>query len=201
MSAGTASADILQQQQPHAGGSAALAAASIPSGRGVGGGSGGIEMSARFDRRSSETEGSSRADGAEGGTRPAMAGVIGASGSNTIRSPTMAERSRVQGLVRQQKEEVEHAAAISAREGATIVYEQPSGRFSRSEPGIGHPSSRSEPGIGDPTPVMMPHLGEDLVGSVHAFEVQGASWSEPGMGDEDLIDAAGGRHRQLLFRV
>jgi hypothetical protein len=40
-------------------------------------------MSGRFDRHSSETEGSSRADGAEGGTRPAMAGVIGASGSHT----------------------------------------------------------------------------------------------------------------------
>jgi hypothetical protein len=186
MSAGTASADILQQQQPHAGGSAALAAASIPSGRGVGGGSGGIEMSGRFDRHSSETEGPFRADGAEGGTRPAMAGVIGASGSNTIRSPTMADRSRVQGTWRQQKEEVEHAAAISAREGATIVYEQPSGRSSRSEPGIGHPSSRREPGIGDPTP---------------AFEVQGASPSEPGIGDEDLIDAAGGRYSQLQFRV
>jgi hypothetical protein len=34
-----------------------------------------------------------------------MAGVIGASGCTTIRSPTMAERSRMQG--HQQKEEVE----------------------------------------------------------------------------------------------
>jgi hypothetical protein len=63
-------------------------------------------MSGRFDRHSSETEGSSRADGAEGGAQPAMAGVIGASGSNTIRTRTMAERSRMQDMpdmVSQQK--------------------------------------------------------------------------------------------------
>jgi hypothetical protein len=102
MSAITVSAEELHEQEPPA------RSVSIPSGSGGGGGgggSGGIEMSGRFDRHSSETEGSSRADGAEGGTRPAMAGVIGASGCTTIRSPTMAERSRMQG--HQQKEEVE----------------------------------------------------------------------------------------------
>jgi hypothetical protein len=169
MSAGTASADILLQQQPHVGGSVALASCSIPSGRGGGGGSGGIEMSCPIDRHSSETEGSSD----EGGT---FAGVIGASGRTTIRSSTMVERSRMQDMVRQQKEVVEHAAAVLVREGATIVHEQPWGL-----------SSRSEPGKGPPAPAVMPHLGEKLVSSVHAFEVQGASRSEPGIGDEDLI--------------
>ena len=112
MSVSTVSADELHQQQPHAGGggSVAVAATSIPSGSGGGGGgggSGGIEMSGRFDRHSSETEGASRADGAEGGTRPAIAGVIGASGRISIRKPTMAERSRARthDTVRQQKEE------------------------------------------------------------------------------------------------
>ena len=123
MSVRRASVDPLHQHQAHAGGSVAEAEASIPSGHGGGGGGGGIEMSGRFDRHSSETEGSSRADGAEGGTRPLW---------------------RASSAVR----------AV--------------------------PRS---------------------VGSVHAFEVQGASRSEPGMGDEDLIDAAGGRYRQLLFRV
>jgi hypothetical protein len=61
----------------------------------------------------------------------------------------------VQDTVRQQKEEVQHVAAMASREGATIVYEQPWGS-----------SSRSEPGIGGPAPVVMPHLGEDLVGSM-----------------------------------
>jgi len=73
---------------------------------GGGGGGGGIEMSGRFDRHSFETEGSSRADGAEGGAQPAVAGVIGASGGNTIRTRTMAERSRMQDIpdmVSQQK--------------------------------------------------------------------------------------------------
>ena len=60
----------------------------------------------------------------------------------------------VQDTVRQQKEE-EQGAAMSAREGATIVHEPPWAR-----------SSRSEPGIGGPAPVVMPHLDEDLVGSV-----------------------------------
>ena len=104
MSAITVSAEELHEQEPPA------RSVSIPSGSGGGGGgggSGGIEMSGRFDRHSSETEGASRADGAEGGTRPAIAGVIGASGRISIRKPTMAERSRArtQDTVRQQKEE------------------------------------------------------------------------------------------------
>ena len=104
MSAITVSAEELHEQEPPA------RSVSIPSGSGGGGGgggSGGIEMSGRFDRHSSETEGASRADGAEGGTRPAIAGVIGASGRISIRKPTMAERSRARthDTVRQQKEE------------------------------------------------------------------------------------------------
>ena len=51
-------------------------------------------------------------DRAEGGARPVMADVIGASGGNTIRKPTMAERSRLQqDMERQQKEEAARAAA------------------------------------------------------------------------------------------
>ena len=96
-----------------------------PLGGGGGGGGGGdgggvgIEMSGRFDRRSFETEGSSHADGSEGGAQPAMAGVIGASGSNTIRTRTMAERSRMQDMpdmARPQKEEVQNAAVMPARD-------------------------------------------------------------------------------------
>jgi hypothetical protein len=48
-----------------------------------------------------------------------MAGVIGASGSNTIRTRTMAERSRMQDMpdmVSQQKEEVQNAAVMPARD-------------------------------------------------------------------------------------
>ena len=57
-------------------------------------------------------------DRAEGGARPVMADVIGASGGNTIRKPTMAERSRLQqDMERQQKEEAARAAAaMSSRE-------------------------------------------------------------------------------------
>jgi len=57
-------------------------------------------------------------DRAEGGTRPVMADVIGASGGNTIRKLTMAERSRMQqDMERQQKEEAQRAAAaMSSRE-------------------------------------------------------------------------------------
>jgi hypothetical protein len=63
-------------------------------------------MSDRFDRDSSETEGSSRADSAEGGARQ-------------------------QDMVRQEKEEAQHvAAARSARVGATIVHQPPWGRSS-----------------------------------------------------------------------
>ena len=116
MSVRRASVDPLHQHQAHAGGSVAEAEASIPSGHGGGGGGGGIEMSGRFDRHSSETEGSSRADGAEGSARPAMAGVIGASGRNTIRrTRTMAERSRMQDMpdvVSQPKDEGD----VSARD-------------------------------------------------------------------------------------
>jgi hypothetical protein len=123
MSVSTVTVDELHQHQPHAGGSVAVAVASIPSERGGGGGDGGIEKSGRFDRHSSETEGPSRA-------RPAMAGVIGTSGSNTIHKPTLAERSRMQQhMARQQKVEAPHDAAAerSAREGATIVHQPPWG--------------------------------------------------------------------------
>ena len=111
-SANTVAELELHQQQPLAC-SVTVAAPSIPSGSGGsdgggggGGGGVGIEMSGRFDRHSSETERSPRADGVEGGARPAMAGgVIGASGSATIRTRTMAERSRMQqDKVRQQQE-------------------------------------------------------------------------------------------------
>jgi hypothetical protein len=98
----------LHQQQPLVC-SVTVAAPSIPNGSGGGDGGGdgggGIEMSGRFDRHSSKTERSSRADGAEGDARRAMAGVIGASGSTTIRTRTMAERSHMQqDKVRQQQE-------------------------------------------------------------------------------------------------
>jgi hypothetical protein len=63
-------------------------------------------MSDRFHRDSSETEGSSRANSAEGGARQ-------------------------HDMVRQQKEEAQHvAAARSARVGATIVHQPPWGRSS-----------------------------------------------------------------------
>ena len=92
---------------------------SIPSGSGGGAGRDGgvgIEMSGRFERQSSETERSSRADGAEGGARPATAGVIDASGSNTNRTRTMAERSRMQqDKVRQQQEAARQANPPKAK--------------------------------------------------------------------------------------
>ena len=124
-SAGTTSADKLPQQQPHARSRARVIALSPPPPLGGGGGGGGgcggggIEMSGRFYRHSFETEGPSRADGAEGGVQPAMAGVIGASASNTIRTRTMAERSRMQDMpdmARPQKEEVQNAAVTPARD-------------------------------------------------------------------------------------
>eukprot|EP00900_Chrysochromulina_parva_P013971 jgi/Chrpa1/22575/Chrysochromulina_OHIO_Genome00025133-RA len=103
MSASSVSADKLHQQEPSA------CSVSIPSGSGGSGGGGGgvgIEMSDRFHRDSSETEGSSRADSAEGGARQ-------------------------QDMVRQQKEEAQHvAAARSARESATIVHQPPWDRSS-----------------------------------------------------------------------
>jgi hypothetical protein len=84
MSVRRASVDPLHQHQAHAGGSVAVAEASIPRGHGGGGGGGGVEMSGRFDRHSSRAEGPSHADGPKNGARPAMAGVIGTSGSSTI---------------------------------------------------------------------------------------------------------------------
>ena len=118
MSVSTVSADELHEQQPHAGGSVVVAEASIPSGRGGGGSGSGVEMSVRFDRHTSRTEDRSRVDDPKGGARPAMAGVIGTSGSNTIRKPTLTERSRMQ------QEETQQVAAMSARGGSTIVHEQ-----------------------------------------------------------------------------
>jgi hypothetical protein len=103
MSASTASAEELHQQEPPA------CKVFIPGGSGGsggGGGGGGIEMSDRFDRVSSETEGSSRAERAEGGALQ-------------------------QGMVQQQREVAQRvAAARSAREGATIVHQPPWDRSS-----------------------------------------------------------------------
>jgi hypothetical protein len=107
MSVRRVSVNPLDQHQAHACSKVRVIDSPPPPPLGVGGGrGGGIEMSGRFYRHSFETEGSSRADGAEGGAEPAMAGVIGASGSNTIRTRTMAERSRMQDIpdmVSQQK--------------------------------------------------------------------------------------------------
>jgi hypothetical protein len=98
-SASTVSAEELRQQEPPA------CSVSIPSGSGGGGGVG-IEMSDRFDRKSSETEGSARADRAAGSARH-------------------------QDMARQLKEEAHCvAAARSAREGATVVHQPPWGRSS-----------------------------------------------------------------------
>jgi len=103
MSASTVSADKPHQQEPSA---CSVSISSCSGGSGGGGGGVGIEMSDRFDRNSSETEGSSRADSAEGGARQ-------------------------HDIVRQQKEEAQHvAAARSAREGATIVHQPLWGRSS-----------------------------------------------------------------------
>jgi hypothetical protein len=102
MSTSTVSAEELHQQEPSA------CNVSIPSGSGGGGGGGGvgIEMSDRFDRYSSETKGSARADRAAGSARH-------------------------QDMARQLKEEAHCvAAARSAREGATIVHQPPWGRSS-----------------------------------------------------------------------
>ena len=99
MSASTVSAEELHQQVPPA------CSVSNPSGRGGSGGGVGIEMS---DRYSSETEGSARADRAEGGARK-------------------------QDMARQLKEEAHSVAgARTAREGATIVHQPPWGRSSAS---------------------------------------------------------------------
>ena len=74
----------------------------------IGGGGGvGIEMSDRFDRKSSETEGSARADRAEGGARK-------------------------QDMARQLREMQRVAAARPTREGATVVHQLPWGRSSAS---------------------------------------------------------------------
>ena len=99
MSASTVSAEELHQQEPPA------CSVSNPSGRGGSGGGVGIEMS---DRYSSETEGSARADRAEGGARK-------------------------QDMARQLKEEVQRgAAARPTREGETVVHQPPWGRSSAS---------------------------------------------------------------------
>jgi hypothetical protein len=72
-------------------------------------------MSGRFERQSSETERSSRADGAEGGARPATACVIDALGSNTNRTRTMAERSRMQQDKVRQQQEARRANPLKAK--------------------------------------------------------------------------------------
>ena len=100
MSASTVSAEELHQQEPPA------SSVSIPSGSGGGGYGVGIEMSDRFNRYSSKTEGSARADRASGSARH-------------------------QDMARQLKEEAHCvAAARSAREGATIVHQPPWDRSS-----------------------------------------------------------------------
>ena len=100
MSASTVSAEELHQQEPSA------CNVSIPSGSGDCVDGVGIEMSDRFDRYSSETKGSARADRAAGSARN-------------------------QDMARQLKEEAHCvAAARSAREGATIVHQPPWGRSS-----------------------------------------------------------------------
>jgi len=99
-SASTVSAEELHQQEPSA------CNVSIPSGSGDCVDGVGIEMSDRFDRYSSETKGSARADRAAGSARN-------------------------QDMARQLKEEAHFvAAARSAREGATIVHQPPWGRSS-----------------------------------------------------------------------
>ena len=100
MSASTVSAEELHQQEPSA------CNVSIPSGSGDCVDGVGIEMSDRFDRYSSETKGSARADRAAGSARN-------------------------QDMARQLKEEAHCvAAARSARECATIVHQPPWGRSS-----------------------------------------------------------------------
>ena len=98
MSTSTVSAEELHQQVPPA------YSVSIPGGSGGSGGGVGIEMS---DRYSSETEGSARADRAEGGARK-------------------------QDMARQLKEVQRGAAARPTREGATVVHQPPWGRSSAS---------------------------------------------------------------------
>ena len=99
-SASTVSAEQLCQQEPP------VSIPSVSGGGGGGGGGVGIEMSDRFDRYSSETKGSARADRAAGSARH-------------------------QDMARQRKEEAHCvAAARSAREGATIVHQPPWGRSS-----------------------------------------------------------------------
>ena len=180
MSVRRASINPLQQHQAHACSKVrAIDSPPLSGGGGGGGGGGGIEMSGRFDRHSSETEGSSRADGAEGGARPAMADVIGASGSNT---PTMAERSRMQDMpdmVSQQKEEVHVTAVMSARDTRVSTKGPDAPTKDDASPPPYAPQTASLEGeshaievqgaswsLGGGAPVVMPHLGEDIVGSV-----------------------------------
>jgi len=121
MSASTVSAEELHQQEPSA------CNVSIPSGSGGGGGGGGgvgIEMSDRFDRYSSETKGSARADHAAGS---APTGIRTAGTLPDCRYSA----ARHQDMARQLKEEAHCvAAARSAREGATVVHQPPWGRSS-----------------------------------------------------------------------
>jgi hypothetical protein len=99
MSVRRVSGDPLHQHQAHACSRVRVIDSPPPPLGGGGGGGVGIEMSDRF--YSSEKDGSSRAESAEGG-------------------------SRQQDMVRQQKEELQRvSAARSAREGATIVHQPP----------------------------------------------------------------------------
>jgi len=121
-SASTVSEDELHQQEPSA------CSVSIPSvsggSGGGGGGGGGIEMSDRFDRYSSETKGSARADHAAGS---APTGIRTAGTLPDCRYSA----ARHQDMARQLKEEAHCvAAARSAREGATVVHQPPWGRSS-----------------------------------------------------------------------
>ena len=162
---GTASADKLPEQQPHACSRARVIASSTPPplGRGGGdGGGGGIELSCRFDRHSTETEGSSRADGAEGGARPVMAGVIGASGSNTIRTEDVHASAHHGASSKDDATPPPYAPQSASSEGVLHAFQV---WTSESIGGALHAfevqgASRS---IGGAAPVVMPHLGEDSI--------------------------------------
>jgi hypothetical protein len=126
-----------------------------------------------------------------------MAGVIGASGSNTIRTRTMAERSRMQDMpdmVSQQKEEVQNAAVMPARDT----------RVTTSTKGLGAPSKddASPPPYAPQTASSEGALhafqvwtSRSIGGALHAFEVQGASRSiggaapvvMPHLGEDSIV--------------
>jgi hypothetical protein len=114
-----------------------------------------------------------------------MAGVIGASGGNTIRrTRTMAERSRMQDMpdmASQQKEEVQNAAVMPARGTRVTTSTKGPGAPSKddaSPPPYAPQTASSEsvlhafevqgasPSIGVTAPVVMPRLDEDFFGSV-----------------------------------